>query len=252
MRYAALLLVILVSISMAGQDVPNVITEDIVLACGASCTDDAPATASDLPRCGDYELNSALIESSERGDASSIALLRSRYETADTYGERHRIAAALLRTPADAKFWDELVADAEIAVRFPHIDEELSRQYLEWCAERQVAPEEHWYVGLDALERAAHDRRARPLLLRALATNDNSLVLIAIEALGKQRDFDSLPLIEKAIARVPEQSAMLAVYLAQFGDERADAIAMKYLDESDLATYREWRSAADDPRADPQ
>lgn len=232
---------------------PLEITEEIVLACGASCSDHSPSNPYDLPLCSEYELNTALIESAAKGDASSIALLRSRHETADTYSERHRIAGALLRTSSDdAKFWNELVSHAEIAVRFPHVDYEMSPEYLEWCAKRGIAPDEYWYMAFHALEMAGADPRSRPLLLRALASNDGTLLIAAVEGLGKQRHFASLPLIERAFARVPEDAAMLAMYLARFADERADALAMKYLGESDLEAYREWRSAAQHPAGDPR
>ena len=226
--------------------------EAIVLACGRACDDDPPSTLFDRPLCSEYMLNDVLIEAAAGGDASAIALLRNRYETADTYFERHRIARALLSTTSgDAKFWKELTSHAEIVVRFPQVDEESSPEYLEWCAERGLDPDQHWYMALHALDMASKDPRSRPLLLRALTSNEYTLTEIAIDGLGTQQDFESLPLIEKAI-RASEEKSLLAGHLAYFADERADAIAMKYLDGDLRESYLEWRSAMKEPGGDPR
>lgn len=154
--------------------------------------------------------------------------------------------------PADTfgETWNELVSHAEIAVRFPHKDDELSPEYFQWCAERGIAPEERWSMSFRALETAAADPRSHPLLLRALATNDSSLIEAAITGLGKQQDFASLPLIESAIART-RNPGIPAIYLAHFADERADIVARKYEGQFYSNVYEEWRSrakqAADNP-----
>jgi hypothetical protein len=224
------------------------LTEDLVISCSlASCTDEAPSDRLALPRCSDYELNTALIESAAKGDASSVNLLEARYENADTYRERHRLAGALLRkTPNDAKLWNELVTHARIVVRFPMKDQNLSPEYFQWCAEHGLAPEEYRDTAFQALEMAGADPRSRPLLLEALATNDASLVVAAIEGLGKQKDFASLSLIEDAIARADtDYREILAKYLTAFDDERADTVAMKYLrSENDIEFYRARRSGS--------
>lgn len=216
---------------------------EIVLACGY-CIDEPPADPYGPPLCSDDRMNSTLIESAEKGDASAVELLRSRFETADTYGQRHLIARTLLRrTSNDAKFWNELISYAEIAVRFPRVNDELSPEYLEWCAERGLVGEQHWDVASHALELSAADPRSHPLLLRALATNDITLLFAALEGLAKQQDFDSLSLIDEALARMPEdERAMLATMLIYFADERADAVAMKYLDPDGSAVYQQQRS----------
>lgn len=223
----------------------------IVTCGGAVCAEDPPLNRFGLPLCSDRWMNTALIESVDQGDASWIEPLRKRYETADTYQERHRIAAALLRrTPDDAKYWNELVSHAEIAVLFPHEDDELSPEYFQWCAERGIAPEQHWSMAYRALEIVAAGPRSRSLLLQALATDDSLLVAAAITGLGKQKDFDSLPLIEHAIGRMHDPG-MLAIYLAHFADERADAVAEKYRGQFDSDVYRQWRSAAKQAAGDP-
>jgi hypothetical protein len=57
-----------------------------------------------------------------------------------------------------------------------------------------------------------------------------------------------LPAIDRAIARFPEKTRELAIYLAEYHDDRADAVAMKYLSDDDLASYGEMRAIT--PAAD--
>jgi hypothetical protein len=224
--------------------------EEITLACGWPCSEEAPSDRFERPRCSEYELHSALIESARQGDASSVELLQARYATADTYTERHRLGGALLRmTRDDAEIWNELVRHAEIALRFPHVDGAESPAFLQHCAELSVDPHSYWWMGQDALEVAGHDPRSRTLLLRALATDDETLVYLAIVGLAGQRDFDSLPLIENAIRRFDDRSEDYTDFfvdqLALFQSERADVVAMKFLeDEDDLTRYGDMRAAA--------
>jgi hypothetical protein len=220
-------------------------TETLTVACAfAACGDVAPTGRFDLPRCSDYELHTALIESASRGDVSSTRLLQTRYATADTTSERHRLAGALLREiPNDTAIWNDLVREAEIAVRFPRNGEELSPEFMQWSAEQNVDPENYWWMALDALEVAGHDPRSRALLLRALATDDEALRTVAIGGLAKQHDLASLPLIERTIVRASGDRELLVLSLGSFLDERADAVALKYLeDEAAVARYQEMRT----------
>lgn len=228
------------------QDLRLVVPETIVLSCSRACSDSPPADRFDVPRCSDYELHDALMESARQGDASSLALLRSRYATADTYSERHRLAGALLRRGNDTEIWNELVSHAAIAAGFPRVDGEHSPEFLRLCAEWGVDPDEYWWMGYDALDVACEDPRSRALLRGALATDDNDLVSVALLGLAAQRDLESLPLIESAIRRFSDgRRDSLVDLLAWFQSERADAVAMKFLEgEEALVRYREARAAA--------
>ena len=226
------------------QDLRLVVPETIVFTCGSACSDQPPADRFDRPLCSDYELHDALMESARQGDASSVALLRSRYATADTFSERHRLSGALLGRGNDAEIWNELVSHAGIALRFPHVGDEHSAEFLQHCAERGVDPDEYWWMGHDALEVAGKDPRSRALLRDALATDDDNLVSAAILGLAVQGDLESLPLIESAIRRFVRRD-FLVDQLSLFQSERADAVAMKFLeDEEGLVRYREARAAA--------
>jgi hypothetical protein len=229
------------------QELRPAVIETITISCGSVCGDNPPADRFDRPLCSDYELHTALMESARQGDASSVALLRSRYATADTYSERHRLGGALLGRGNDAEIWNELVSDAEIALRFPHVDGEPSPEFLQHCAERGVDPDGYWQMGEDALEVAGKDPRSLALLRRALAADDDNLVYAGLLGLAAQHDVESLPLIESAIRRFSDYTVLFVDQLALFESERADAVAMKFLeDDADRERYREVRAAAAD------
>jgi hypothetical protein len=228
--------------------------ETIVLGCSRPpCSDDGPMDRYDLPRCSDYELHDSLFESAGRGDASSIRLLRDRYATAETLSERNRLGGMLGRITGDSAIWNELAGLAEIAVRFPDAAKNPSPAYERWCAEQGIAdPLSHWYLARDALGVASADRRSRPLLARVLATGEPMLLYYVMDRLAQQHALDALPLIEKALDRLPEdERSGVAHLLVHFRDERADALAQKYFeDEDDAETYRDQaRSLAEtEPR----
>jgi hypothetical protein len=225
---------------------------EITFACGRICEDEPPADRFESPQCSDYELNDVLIESAARGDASSLQLLRNRYETAHTYTETHQLARALIGKSDDAKIWDDLMQRAEVAVRFPESGDAPSPEFLAWCAEQNVDPDRYWSAAYGALEVVASDPRSHALLLRALATGQDTLMFPVIFGLAHQHDVDSLPLIDIAISGTEYGHEMLASILAEFRDERADVVAMKYLeDQSDIDQYREMRSAAEDAERQP-
>jgi hypothetical protein len=227
------------SAEVPAQDV-RVVEEDIVLDCGSPCIDRPPMDRYDRPRCSEYEFHDALSEAAGRGDASSIELLLDRYATAETLTERNRLGGMLLgKIDDDSAIWNELVSLAEIVERFP---DDASPVFQEWCAAHAIAdPDGYWTLALNALDVISTDRRSRPLLLRALATDDFTLRFFAIDGLGRQHALDTLPLIESAIDQLPEeQRSSAALDLVLFRDERADALARKYFeDEADAERYRE-------------
>jgi hypothetical protein len=207
------------------------------------CRDEAPETPYGIPVCADYELHSALIAAAETGDASAIELLRKRYDLVDTHSERHRIAAALLRyAPDDTAIWSDILAEAELAVRFADVDGDVATEFEEWCAARGFESYEHDGVLHDALAVAATDPRALPLLTKGLDTQNSSIAYVVVAGLAAQRNVDSLPAIDKLIERFPDDARWLAMMLNTFEPEQADAIALKYLDdEDDIQSYHERR-----------
>jgi Carboxypeptidase regulatory-like domain len=229
------------AVTVPPQDLRFVTTETITL--DSPCFDEPPAGRLDRPRCSDYELHTALIDSWKRGDSSSLQLLHARYATADTYAERHRLAEVLLRNiPDDTAIWNELLSQADIAVRFPDNGNEPSPEYLQWAAERNVDPNAYWWMARGALQVAGKDPRSHALLVHALATDDEDLVYDAISSFAAQHDLDALPLIDSAIARNSGNRESLAMALSAFFDGRADAVAMKYVEETSMEQYDELRS----------
>lgn len=162
---------------------PVVLAESIFLDLDP-CRSEPPATRYDLPLCADYELNSVLIKYAEAGDASAIVLLRERYKLADTHAERHRIARALL---SDRSIWNDILAEAELAVRFAEVDGKVPTAYDEWCAQRGLDPTQHRGVLYDALAVAASDERVIPLLKKARGTKDANVAVIVDQVYSKRQ-----------------------------------------------------------------
>lgn len=224
----------------------------VTLTCGGHlpCDDEPPADRYAFPLCSDYHLNEALIQAAERGDTSAIAMLETRYASERSDRERYRIGDTLLgKSRREADIWKEIEAAAEIAIRFPNDDDDHSPEFIEWCATRGFDPDKHWFLAYQALGAAVRHPRSRALFVRALETNNNLLVSIAIDAFGLQRDLSSLPLIEKALQHMGDEAPDLVQSLAFFGDPRADALAEKYLEGDKLASYREVSAEiASEPR----
>lgn len=203
-----------------------------------TCSPEPPSTPFDPPLCADEELHNALIEAAGRGDRSAVGLLRQRYQTANSYREKQRLAAALLgKVSDDRAIWSELHEQAALAVRFPTVDGEYSAEFEEYCRARSEDPVQLWDRAYNALERAGADPRSRPLLYEALKTSDRNLVYAAIWGLATQRDDTALPAIEEAFQRFENLGSEVVLCLALFRSEAADALAMKYLDESSRADY---------------
>ena len=215
----------------------------LTLSCGMRpCVDEEPVEPYGHPLCHDYDLDTILIEAAERNDASAIGLLQRRFETTMVHLERHRIAGALLgRVKNDGRYWKALEEQASIAVRFPHHKDETTPAFQEWAAQRGLDPDDAWAIAFDALRTAGKDRRSRPLLLTALATDDAQLVAGAITALASLGDESALPAIEAALGRLSKDAGWAALGLVYLHTDEAHRIAMRFLDGSNLLTYEELR-----------
>src|SRR2546430_7797308 len=106
-----------------------------------------------------------------------------------------------------------------------------------YCAEHGYERGAFEGMAWSAFAAVLKDRRARPLLLRAVASNDSEISMGGIVGLGDQRDDAALPEIETALRRFPDN----ALYLACFKSEAADRVAMKYLKDEDRADYERVR-----------
>jgi len=227
-----------------------IITETFTSTCGGPpCSQEAPQSIWDQPLCSDYELDGSLIESLKRGDASSLQLLRSRHASASTYGQKHRIAEALLGVGNDCEYWNELHAHAEIAMRFPTVDFELTDDFRRWCAERGLPAEPYGDVAFAALASISTDLRARPLMLDALKSSDLRLVSLAVLGFGMNRDESALPEIERMLERIdPGERYWLAQILIHFRMAAADRVAARHLDEHELREYHESQAMLEESR----
>lgn len=202
------------------------LSEPLVIACGLPCGKEPPATPDDPPLCSDLDLHTTWIEAAERGDRSAVALLRKRYAETLSLTERHRLGAAVMRD--DPRIWAELLAEAESCVR----------SALE---NAKRLPHVQSWTSCDALNVIATDPRSRALLLQVLAGDDRELATIAIAGLAEQRDTASLPAIERALRRFPDDASLMAFALCLMGSPAADEVAMKYLDETTREDYARER-----------
>ena len=218
-------------------------SETITISCEMTvCQDGPPESEWHYPACSDYELDTALIGSMERGDRSALELLRSRYARSATWAEKHRIAEALLRrVPDDSVYWDELFEHAQNIVRI----DRYSDEFVTWCEERLYNPYGYGEAAFSALLAVSRDPRSRALLLEALEREDPTMVQVAVYGLAAQRDLSALPAIERALERARERDecCTAANQLADYRDEQADQLAFRFLDEEERAEYLQLRNA---------
>lgn len=212
----------------------------LLAGCMNPCGEEPPKTTWDLPLCTDTELDTCLLDNATHGDPSALQLLQKRFETAFTVGERHHIAALLLRVaPDDRPYWNELSAHAENAVRF-FADE---TQLTAYCGEHECEPERYMGVAERALQAISDDARSRPLLRRVLETDDVMHAQTAIDGLAHQHDESALSDIDAFLERHAEGSESWANALSGYGTEAADQIALKHLSKEAADGYREARKA---------
>ena len=221
------------------------VIEQITIACdGEPCNNAPPATKWDMPTCDEYHLDTSLEESLRKGDRSALDLLQLRYETTFTVTEHLRIGGMLLQKATDdSRYWRELSSVAEDAVAYLGDDEETMKKFALHCDADSLDRERYKLDMYQALGIIGEDSRSHALMLRALESSDAVVTSYAIYGLGAQRDFNSLDAVDRALARFHNEPG-LAFALAEFDDDRADAIALKYIDESDRASYREARRDA--------
>lgn len=232
-------LAVLLAVALAAQDPPPFALDGFKVA--EPCLRDQEfSTVWDLPQCDAYETDSSLIRRAQRDDPAAIALLERRFDTAFTFAERHRIAETLLRlAPDDTRYWKELRSHAENAVRFAGNEQQLAW----WCASHGFDKDRYPKVATAALRDISDDPRAKELLFRALATNKPDLVKIAIVGFGRQDDRSALDQIDRALARLGNQAAEPASWLALYESDDADKIAFKYIPAEGVGPYREHRAS---------
>ena len=185
------------------------------------CDVEAPETRLDRPTCVEYDFDNVLIKSMHDGDSSARELLKQRHDTTLTSYERIRIAGALLRhVDDDGAYWREISMLAENAI--------MARKsaLLVRCFDQ-------------ALDLAGDDPRGLELMVRALESDDATVVGIAIAAIGRRNDESLLPLIEKAIERLPEEHLGFALYT--FHSPAAKALAKRVLSAEEFEDFKQAR-----------
>lgn len=220
------------------------IDEPITIACGPFHCGNEPPTPYGVPLCSEYDLHSSLGDAVKAHDSSALDLLRATYETTVSIQERHRVGGMLLgHVSDDSLYWKELLRFAEDAVRFGEERDEVRAEFEAYCAERGYEVNGYSDVMWNALWIASTDSRSRPLLLRALESEDSNLLCAAICGLAVQRDLSTLDEIEKALEHRAGANGLLFC-LVGFESDAADALALKYAKNDDERKfYLESRSA---------
>jgi hypothetical protein len=223
-----------------GVNVEDAVLRFDVTDCGliiATCLSTPPETMFDAPLCADEQADGLVLDAIAQHDPSAVALAQRRFETANTYAQKHKLAAALLRAvPNDVRYWNALYEHASNLVAFPRYE-----QFEAWCSERDLPAGDYYWMALDALRFISSDARALPLMLKTLACDDVLLQAEGVTALGLHDDPRSLPAIERAIARAtnPDDRLLLAHGLASWKSIDADRVAFRFLDEEEREIYRE-------------
>jgi hypothetical protein len=215
---------------------PAAAAEPVVFGCilPRMCDDVPPASEWDQASCDDIDVDEALSERAQRGDPSALEMLRQRYFVERTYAERYRIAPIFLgRVADDAAVWNDILPHAQNYVDFAG----HSEKFAAYCAEHGCEAEAYERKAYAALDAVSADRRARPLLLRALASGDDDCVHTAIFGFALQHDESALPRIDEALDRLPIAASLLAFY----DSDAADAVAYKHLKAEDRAAYDKQR-----------
>ncbi|HKO57880.1 MAG TPA: hypothetical protein VJ276_18580 [Thermoanaerobaculia bacterium] len=226
MRKVLLAVVVIVALRAHAEE-----TMTITVTCdGPPCTNEAPRTQWDFALCLDYELDTALIEAAERGDRSAVELLQRRHASAVSWNERARIGGALLGKVADdSAIWKELETHAESYVRFSEKDETTRAKLEAFCKEHGYEdPDAYSLAAWDSFAAASRDRRARPLLLRAVESGERDVVSNGIISLAAQHDESALLAIEAAIRR-SDSPVDLASLLVFYESEAVDRLALQFI-----------------------
>lgn len=221
--------------------------EEMILACGARCSDTPPVSPNDDPLCVEQRRDYELIAAMKEGDGSAAKLLRHRFAQEVSLYERVTIAEALLpRHDEDGTLFRFLAALAEEAVTNVPETKDLSgrktfpRSFAARFAGHPIDVESHWWTRLTALRAIVADRRTLRLLDRAFDTRQDELLDAAIDGYAKQQRVAMLGEIEDAI-RERKDRDLLLYRLIGFDLPAADAIVQRYLSQQEFDALKQER-----------
>jgi hypothetical protein len=166
------------------------------------------------------------------------------------------------------RYWDYLVrqatavieSDAPSPARFDSEGKGIpgsapSPEFAAWAKAHKLDPGEeaanavYLYPGRILLLGASDDKRAIPLLRRALLSSNYFVETIAAEGLAENHDDASIPMIIEACRRAPaEAAAAIATFsLVYFDDPRAQSAVDQYLPKEQAKIFREGRAMGRTP-----
>ena len=208
----------------------------------------------------------------ERAVAEAVAALNRnpyRLDTVPSFQElflkltgkkpRQFLALALLKAgQKDEIYFEELAryARAAIASDAPEsveydkegnsIKDHLNPAFLRWCEDNQLLPQDCKQAvtphGFDVLLLGqTKDRRAVPILRKALTVANGGIVWAAVQGLAGMNDTASIPLIASSIKRFPPKIApLIAAAMVDFDDPRVGPLLDHFV------TDTKWRQELDE------
>jgi len=139
----------------------------------------------------------------------------------------------------------KVAAESDIPFPFKSDGKEMSPELTAWAAAHHVSVEtavEEAYSGFPgrlAMVDDLNDRRAIPVLRRALLAPDVMIQVAGAAGLAVAGDKDSIPLIVDACSKAPAEAASAIAFmsLVYFDDPRAQGGAAQYLSKEMLQSF---------------
>lgn len=208
----------------------------------------------------------------ERGDERATPVLRETFQKLDTKYEKQFVALALLKVgkkddKENETVWNYLVRHAKSAVEdktpFPLefvdgriVGNELSREFLAWCAQRDCEPTREAQEALltgpaDVLILAvADDPRANPIFRKGLKSKNYMIVARSAQGLAILQDGSAVSEIIDACRKAPaEAAATIAQSLVFFQDgPEANEAADEFIVNKELLYALRMQAKAKGPK----
>jgi hypothetical protein len=216
-------------------------------------------------KSGKYDLVS-VERIAEAKAVEAIPILEEQFMRRQDPLDKAKIAEALVKLgDKDDTYWNYLVQVVTPAVEsnapdFMTYDAEgnlgpgPSPAFLAWAKTHNVSPESageeqvYWLPGKVALLGGTGDRRAIPLLRRALLSPNHMIEVMAALGLAELQDEGSIPHIIAACQRAPAEAASaIAEGLVYFDDQPAQAAVDTYVPRERAKALRDKKARGGTP-----
>jgi len=195
------------------------------------------------------------------GRVDAIPILKEKFVRSQDTFYKAKIAQALVKLgDTDPTYWNFLVGVATLAVESDAPDvmnfdaqgnsTGISPKFIAWAVAHKLSPNEavenakYFLPGEVAMLSLTGDRRAIPLLRRALQSSNSFIKADAANGLAQLGDDSSIPLIISACKDSPaEPASVIAEALVYFDDPRAQSAVDTYIPKNLAKSLREDRAA---------